>query len=247
MSARIKEVVAPLVGFEKLPHADKLRLFAWTLHADGKEYVKASDFAECYDALHLPPPSNLHRAVQALAEQRDLLKSAQGYRLAKPVRDRHEAKYGLRPITVQVHELLASLPAKLSSKEQSEYLNEALCCFRGQAWRAAIIMAWNVAFDHLCEVVTGRLPAFNAGYAQAYPKAAEVIAQRSELRDMKESVVIRVCRTAGIIDKTQAKCLERNLEIRNDAAHPSGAPFNQLRAEAFILDVVQTIVLGLAP
>jgi len=245
-SQRVNDVVARLAGFDGFPHADKLRLFAWALHLDGKEHVKVGDFAGCYDGLHLRPPSNLHRAVQALCEQGDLLKSAQGYRLSKPVRDRHDTKYGRRPSTIQLHDLLETLPSKLTSASQKDYLDEALRCFRAEGWRASIIMAWNLAFDHLCEVAIAKLANFKSGYAKAFPKATDAISQRSDLRDLKESVVIRACRVADIIDKTQAKCLERHLDIRNDAAHPSGAPFNQPKAEAFILDVVQTIVLGLA-
>src|SRR6185369_8458506 len=57
---RFNNVVARLAGFDGFPHADKLRLFAWALHLDGKEHVKVGDFAGCYDGLHLRPPSNLH-------------------------------------------------------------------------------------------------------------------------------------------------------------------------------------------
>ena len=47
--------------------------------------------------------------------------------------------------------------------------------------------------------------------------ATDAISQRSDLRDIKESVVIRACRVADIIDKTQAKYVERHPDIRNSA------------------------------
>lgn len=239
---RLYEVVSAANDFHQWPHADKIRLFAWALHADGKGDLKVADLAACFDSLHLAEPGNLHRAVQALAEQGDLLKSHTGYRLSKPVRDRLANKHGSRPITVQVHALLAALPEKLLVDTQREYLDEALRCFRAGAWRGAIIMAWNLAFDHLCQVIVSRLDEFNRAFPLAYPKSSEVIVSRTDLQEIKESTAIRVCRTAGILDKTQAKCLERHLEVRNDAAHPSGAQFSQPKAEAFILDVIPTVL-----
>ncbi len=151
------------------------------------------------------------------------------------------------PSAVKVQALLSALPAQLSAPSQVAYLDEAIRCFRAEAWRATAIMAWNLAFDHVCELVASRkLVEFNAGFAQAFPKRAYTVRNREDLREMKESEVIRVCRVADIVDKTQAKCLERNLGIRNDVAHPSGAHFSQVQAEAFVLDVIQTVVLGLA-
>jgi hypothetical protein len=239
----LRNAVAGVAAFDQLSHADKQRFFAWALHGAGKEHLKPADFAACYDAVHLQPPGNLHRDLKSL-EKRDLLKSAQGYRLSKVQRDAHDAKYGGRPQTRQVHDLLAKLPAMLNSPGYREYLDEALLCFRVGSWRGAIIMAWNLAFDHLCShVITKKLAEFNA-VASAWKKSV-TIAQRSDFQELRESQVISVCRDASITDKTQDKCLDRNLSIRNDAAHPSGAKFDQLRTEAFITEVVNTIVLGL--
>jgi hypothetical protein len=244
---RLRELVAQLDGFEQAAHAEKLRFFAWALHEGGKEHVGPADLNACYRALHIPPPGNLHRAVQALEQQRDLLKSAEGYRLSKSARDRFAARVGRRKVSVQIHDLLAGLTGQMSTAAQRDYLDEALRCFRAEAWRAAVIMSWNVAFDHLCEaIVSTKLADFNRAFPTAFPKLAQTIVQRADLRDVKESVVIKVSRTANIVDKTQFKCLERSLDIRNDAAHPSGAGFNQPKAEAYILDVVETIVLGVS-
>src|SRR6185369_1813960 len=133
------------------------------------------------------PPSSEQSpcAVQALCEQGDLLRSAQGYRLSKPIRDRHDTKYGLRPSAIQLHDLLETLPSKLTSASQKDCLDEALRCFPAEGWRASIIMAWNLAFDHLCEVAIAKLADFKAGYAKAFPNATDAISQRSDLRTSK--------------------------------------------------------------
>jgi hypothetical protein len=243
---RVRDAVAGVPGFDKLRHADKLRFFAWSLHAEGKEHLKAADFTGCYDVVHLRAPANVHRALQALEEQGDLLKSSQGYKLSKPLRDQLDVKHGNRPLTVAVIDVLEKLPSSLSSPAYRAYLDEAVRCFGARAWRAAIIMAWNVAFDHLCDhVITKKLAEFKRAYPSLNKKKPTTIMRRSDLQELKESEVILVCRQAGITDGIQHKCLDRNLGIRNDAAHPSGAEFDQPRSEAFILDVVKTIVHGL--
>ena len=244
---RLHDIVDGIPSFAKWTFSDQVRLFAWVLHADGKEHLKVADIGAHFGRLHLSPPANLSRIVQALEEKGDMLKSSRGYRLAMAVRDDLAARYGNRPITVQVHETLMALPSKLTSPLQKEYLDEALaCCKHAHAWRAAVIMSWNLAYDHFVHtILTTRLAEFNAGWAKTFQKRSFIAAGRSDFQDVKESEVIKAARTAGITDHTQHKCLERSLDIRNDAAHPSGAKFDQPRAEAFILEVVQTIVLGL--
>lgn len=246
MTQRLKDLVGGIADFDKWAHADKLRFFSWVLHGESKEHLKASDFVVCYDALHLRQPVNLRRSMESLEEQGDLLKSASGHRLEKTVRDRLEAKYGMRTISVQVHSLLASLPGRLSAPEQQDYLDEAIRCFRAEAWRGAALMSWNLAFDHLVQViVTTRLADFNAAYAKQYQKKPLTFSDRADFQEVKESVVIDIARAAGITDKTQHQVLDRNLGVRNSIAHPSAFPFKQPQSEAFILEVVQTVVLGL--
>jgi hypothetical protein len=195
---RLQDLVGGLPGFNEYSHADRLRLFAWVLHAEGRATVRVSDLAACFTATHVRAPANLHRAVDALKEQGDFLRSTDGYRLSKPVRDQLDGRYGKRPTTVQVHNLLAALPGRLSSAAQREYLEEAFKCFRAGAWRGAIVMTWNVAFDHLCDHALGRLSDLNAAFPKAFPKLAEHITTRAELRELKESVVIRICRTVSV-------------------------------------------------
>jgi len=45
------------------------------------------------------------------------------------------------------------LPTKIQTTAERGYLEEALICFRNKAFRAAVVMCWNLAFDHLCEFV----------------------------------------------------------------------------------------------
>jgi ABC-type Zn uptake system ZnuABC Zn-binding protein ZnuA len=72
------------------------------------------------------------------------------------------------------------------------------------------------------------------------------IAKVEDFAELKESDVIRVCRSAAIISGDLAKILEEKLGKRNSAAHPSNVVFAQLQAENYIDELVRNVVLKLA-
>lgn len=81
-------------------------------------------------------------------------------------------KYGARPTAVYVSTLLCELPARVPKLAERTYLDEALACFNAAAFRASIVMCWNLAYDRLCEfVLTKQLPAFNTQLPKSFPKA----------------------------------------------------------------------------
>jgi hypothetical protein len=92
---------------------------------------------------------------------------------------------------------------------------------------------------------------FNAGYQKHYNKkwlAAKVqtIATYDDFSvDLKESVVIDICKREQIVNQNVAKILSNRLGDRNSAAHPSYIHVGQLQAEAFIEDIVDNVVLAL--
>ena len=63
--------------------------------------------------------------------------------------------------------------------------------------------------------------------------------------ELRESEVIEICNSAGIITKDVHKILAEKLGKRNSAAHPSSVSIGQLQAEAFIDELVKNVVLKL--
>jgi hypothetical protein len=100
-------------------------------------------------------PSSIGAFLTALLKKKppQLLKNKSGYRLESRVRATLDQKYGERDSTVHVHKLLTELPTKIKIPAERGYLDEALICFHHKAFRAAVVMCWNLAFDHLCEFV----------------------------------------------------------------------------------------------
>src|SRR3954471_5183148 len=97
---------------------------------------------------------------------------------------------------------MQSLPGKISDEAERLFLTEALNCFRAKAFRATIVMTWNLAYDHLLNwILRHHLAAFNPGIAGRNPKKASLrITKWDNFEELKESEVLDICGTTGIIN-----------------------------------------------
>lgn len=248
----LEDLTRAVPGFDGLQHVDRIKVFAWFLHTYQKvDYFKPADITRCYEAVHLSGPVNISQQLSQLCGKNppELLKNSHGYRLEKRVRDDLDKKYGQRAITVEVANLLKELPSKLPDLAERTYLDEALKCFGVGAFRAAIVMTWNLAYNHLCDhILKHRLADFNTRWAVVFPahhkNAIKTIGSIDDFGDnLKESEVIKIAKSASIISNDVGKILEEKLGRRNSAVHPSGIKIEQLQAEEFIDDLVKNVVL----
>ena len=240
-------------GLLGLSHADKVKHFGWYLHTERqKESFKASDVKECYDALHYDPPANLPRTLDALTEKKppELLKKTGGlYRLHANVRAPLDAKYGKPDLVIKVEKNVGDLPGKLTDPAEQLFLEETLKCYRHTAYRAAIVMAWNLAYGHLLTWVLAdeaRLAAFNQGIlARNSRKADLVVSRRDDFEKLKENEVVDiVSKLSGITDNMK-RVLKEKLARRNMYAHPSSMHAERQHVDEMVLDLVNNIVLKL--
>jgi hypothetical protein len=156
-------------GFDQIGITEKIRLVAWHLlrHRNRERFI-TSDITACFAELNEHRPSNLGQLINQLVGK-DFIKDSKGLRGHKTFIDKYDRRYGQRQATVEVDRLLAELPGKLSNIAESNYLTEALKCFRVEAYRAATIMTWNLAFDHLLTfVLEKRLETFNNALTQQH-------------------------------------------------------------------------------
>src|SRR5690242_13064430 len=131
----LEQLVRSIEGFTTWGPVDMIRFFAWYLHAhQAKEYFHTADINGCFDKVHVHRPSNTSTFLTQLAKQKHVLKKGAGYRLEKAQRDKLDAKYGAREETVIVDKILTELPGKLADDGCRQYLDEALICFRNQAF-----------------------------------------------------------------------------------------------------------------
>jgi hypothetical protein len=245
------ELTAHVPNFDALTPREKILLFAWHLHAHRKVDVITNDaMRDCFrEANAALPDVTVYLPRMANRKPRELYRVRGGSKLDGALQRQLDAKYGTHPTTIMVSQLLSDLPRKISNYDEKALLKEALDCYRVKAYRAAIVMAWNLAFDHLLGWIildAERLAAFNAAIVQKYPKKSQLtIAHRDDFEELREAETIEICRTAKLMSKNLIDILREKLKRRNWAAHPSGVAIKQSQADDAITDLINNVVLGL--
>ena len=254
--AEVRQFTSTIDGFlGTWNHADKIRFFAWFQHTVlGKPRFVTKDIASCYDALNYDKP-NISQFLADMEKRKPkvLLRNGDGYALEGRIRDEFDRRFGSRESTVVVDRLLSDLPGKIPDQAEREFLSEALTCFRNKAFRASVVMTWNLTYFHLCHyILKHKLAEFNTEYPIQFPgihkkaKAPVIATYEDFSSDLKESEVIRICRAANILTKEQAKALDRQIDRRNTAAHPSTTSITYIQAEEFIHDLITNVVLTIS-
>jgi hypothetical protein len=239
--------------YATLKEIDVIKLIIWWAHTYGqREHVTNEYLRSCYATLgRAVPDGGFSSYFKSLEERKPkhLIRSRDGYKLEHRISDGLTEKFGKRDATVHVERILADLPAKLAKPDERTYLEETLICIRHKAFRAAVVMAWNLAYDHFCYWLLAdstRLAAFNATSPKRFAgmKYPPVVT-RDDFTDMKESHVIAISSSADLITKNITRVLDEKLTRRNMAAHPSDVSTIQNTAEEVIRDLVENVVLKL--
>jgi hypothetical protein len=181
---------------------------------------------------------------------KDLLKERGQYKLARAVRADLDKKYGVHHSVVAVSKILSDLPSKIPNVDERTFLTEALKCYRVEAYRACIVMTWNLAYGHLLDWILkdqARLDSFNAAISKRYQKMTQLkITKYDEFLDeLKESQIIEICNTASLFNSNVFKILKEKLDKRNIAAHPSSVVVVQSQADDVVTELVNNVVLAL--
>jgi hypothetical protein len=244
------DFIRSVTAFAAKTHAEKLKLFGWYLHTHlAKERFAVADLSRCYAEGHLDPPGNISRSVQALTEKQppDLLHDALGYRLAHTVREGLDQALGRAQSVVVVEKMLADLPGQISDEGERVFLVEALVCYRHGAFRAAIVMAWNLAYDHILRWLLAdqtRLATFNANISKRNSKKSHlVIRAREDFEDLKEDETIDIIGSLPGVSGAMKRLLKEKLGRRNTYAHPSLVKVERAQVDDMITDLVNNVVL----
>ncbi len=249
----LTDLTTHVPNFGSLSHVERVKIFGWYLHVHrGKEHFNTTDIRQCHEALHLDLP-NISDVLASLSQRKPklLLKKGTQYRLELSARQELDGKYGNRPIAIAVEKSLNELPAKLSDETKRKYLVEAINCYKSQCFRAAILMAWNLTYDHLVNWVMAdpsRLAKFNTKLPNKAPFiSGTIVTKREDLEWLKESEVVGICggRDVALITDSVKKILLQGLEWRNMSAHPTAIEVKQVNAEHTILSLVDNVVLHL--
>ena len=147
----LSEFTALVPEFSKLSQAGQILHFAWYLHTQRKkDVIDQASVRACFKERNMDEP-NLSLLFKRLIERRPkiVLQSGSGFKLKGKIREQFDRKYGEHETTIAVSQMLKDLIGKVSNEAERLFLSEAIKCYRVKAFRAAIIMAWNLAYDHL--------------------------------------------------------------------------------------------------
>jgi hypothetical protein len=241
------DFISSVDGFDALSTHDKICAFAWFLH----EYKSAqtfgnSDIRECFRAAHLVSP-DVSVYLPRLADKKpaELIRVKGAYKLEGTLRRALDEKFSCQR-AVAITKLLSGLPDQIPDLAERAFLSEALNCYKVGAFRASIVMTWNLALDHLISWILSdpnRLSSFDQANKQKYPKRGVV--NRSDFEDLLEHDIVEFCRVAKLASKNIIDILREKLKRRNAAAHPSGVIITQAQADDVITDLVNNVVLAL--
>lgn len=248
----LEEFAQQIPDFNKWNYAQKTRFFGWYLQTHkNKPHFKPADVTACFKELGLDRPVNIGRLIQSMTESKpkQVLKSANGYSLERRVKEQFDTAYGERESTVAVHAMLAELPGRIPGIDERAYLNEVLTCFKHKAFRAAIVMAWNLAYDHFERWLLddpARLAQFNTQLPLSFPKDdVKAINGVEDFSFLREDQVLTVAKKSRLISVSLHKVMKEKLDRRNAVAHPSDIVVKPVNAEDYITDLVENVVLML--
>ena len=250
---KLEDLVGQVTDFDAATPGEKIRLFAWWLHTHcSLAAFTTGDIRRCYEQLHLPVP-NIAMYLTRMRETKPpkAMRKGDSYHLTRDARTDLDAKYGIHHSVVTVSRILADLPAQVPAIEERVFLQEALKCYRIEAYRSCIVMTWNLAYAHLLEWILKdqtRLGRFNAAIAKRYQNLKNVhVTKYDDFADwLQERQVLEIANTADLYNSSIFKILKKELDRRNTAAHPSSVTVVQSQADDMITDLVNNVVLALA-
>lgn len=246
----IQDFVSSIAGFYKKSAVDQLLALAWFTEARlQRAGFDGAYMRQCFKEAGVDPP-NMSVYLPRLAAKRppQLIRDKGSYRLTGAVRRALDGRFGGDPTVTAVAKTLTDLPAQVPDLAEREFLTEALNCYRVRAYRATVIMAWNLAYGHFVRWVFAdatRLASMNTGIATKYPKKNLTLAKYEDSDELKESEFIEAARTGSLLDKNTAQILREKLGRRNMAAHPSRVTITQHSADEMITDLVTNVILKL--
>lgn len=248
--ASLKEFVGENESFYKLSGMDQILVLAWYSEARAnRKAFGGPHMRTCFREVGVEPPNmSLYLPRLAAKKPPQLIREGQAYRLSGLMRRKLDEKYGGELSGVIVKQALADLPAKVPDVAERTFLIETLACYKVKAYRATVVMMWNLAYNHLALWVmadAGRLAALNEKLATQKTASPLVIKAVEDFGWLKEGELIEWLLKAKLIDKTMVTILKEKLGKRNLAAHPSTHEITQFQADEMIHDLVVNLMLKL--
>lgn len=247
----LESFTSSVKGFFKLRSREQIDYFVYFFTINqGIDTIQATSIRDCFLILNLLPYSRISAYLLDNSKSKDrfppkFLRLKNGYQLHRAHRLLLETNVLNKPIKAKVKKELHDLLKIVKNSDENEFFNEAINCFEISAYRASIIMVWNLTVDHLYEyIIANKLVDFNIALSKNTDKRIKIAAIRikDDFSEIPENKFIEFCRSAGIVSNDVRKILDEKLGIRNTYAHPSNLKVHESKAVEFIEDLIVNIV-----
>lgn len=238
-------------GAQALSDRERIDLFVYFLTEErGAPSATVKALQQCFEECDLAVPASIPQYMSRglTTKPRRFIKAAGGYKLERHFREEIATRLGAETHTVDIPTDLRDLEHRLAEGAGKEWFKEAMDCFGVEAYRAALVMVWIFALDHLFNyIIAHKLLEFNAALA-AHPdqKAVKKVGQitaRDDFSGLGEELFLDLCRTAKVISPDVRKVLGVALGVRNSAAHPSGVTITRAKVAMIAEDLILNVVL----
>lgn len=234
-----------------LSAADKVELFVFYItQIKGGDFATTKEVSNCFKECSLTTPTNIAQLLtRGLSSNPSrYVKATLGYKLEYHRLEQLAKQLGAETHVVPVSPELSTLEDKLPEGVGKAWFKEAMDCYGVEAYRAAMIMTWIFALDHLFNyIIKHKLSEFNASLAshpdqKATKKVGQVTA-RDDFGPLGEELLLDICKNAKIISADVRRIMGVALGVRNSAAHPSGVTITRSKFVTQAEDLVINVVL----
>jgi hypothetical protein len=238
--------------FFELKPAEQIDYFVYFITIEKEHGVtQATVIRECFLKSDISPYSNIshYLTINLKGKEKNhpkFLRIKDGYQLHRSLRNSIEQNIIKKEFKAKVSKDLRLLLTYINNPNENEFLQEAINCFEISAYRAAIVMVWNLTIDHLFEyVLKNELSNFNVALSKNTDKRIKIssVSNKDDFSEIPENKFIEFCRSGNIISNDIRKILDAKLGIRNSYAHPSNIKIIESKATEFIEDLINNVVL----
>jgi hypothetical protein len=143
--------------------------------------------------------------------------------------------------------------AAFAPSDYQDYLNEAVRCYEGGMYRAAVLMVWSACIQHLFSVIEGHPGGIKAmeaanrarfGKGDPPPVSYRKVGKTDDLLYFKEANVLLIAEDAGLINRNARDLLDEKLKLRNRCGHPTRYKPGREETVIFIESLLVNIIGG---
>lgn len=139
--------------------------------------------------------------------------------------------------------------AKHAPADYQGYLKEAVDCYEGGMYRAAILMVWAATVQHMYSVVQrhkGGVVKFEQANESRYGNSGKYrqLKKVDDLLYLGEAQFLQLAEDAGMINRNARKVLGERLDVRNLCGHPTQYVVGREEAVVFIESLVLNLLSG---